>query len=93
LADVTKSNDIASLEAAHSGADLLDSADSLVSESDIGMSEVKVGAAYTGVGHLDENIVRAELSGDSLANWDIAFSAAVDVEGNLAAHFGCDDLL
>lgn len=63
-----------------------------MSKSDIGVSEVKICAANTGVCHLDEDIVGAECSVNSLANGGIALSAAVDVKGNLAAHFGygCD---
>lgn len=93
LADVSKSNDIANLEAAHSGAELLDSSDTLVSESDIGVSEVKVGAANTGVCHLNKDIVGAECSGNGLANWNIALCASIYIERNLAAHFGCDGML
>lgn len=90
LSDVSKSNDIANLEAGDIGAELLDSSNTLVSQSDVGVSEVKICAANTGMCHLDEDIVGAELSVDSLANGDIALSSAVDVKGNLAAHFGCD---
>lgn len=60
-----------------------------MSESNVGVSEVEVGAANAGVGHLKENIIGAKFSGNSLANRGLALSTAVDVEGNLAAHSDC----
>lgn len=87
LTDVSKANDVADLVASHGRADLLDSSDTLMSQSNVGVSEVKVGAANTRVRYLDEDVVRAKLPSDGLADRDIALSAAVGIKGNLCAHF------
>lgn len=93
LANIAKSSDITDLEVLNGRADLLDDSDALVSESNIGVSVVKVGAAEAGVGHLKENIVRAKFSGNSLANGGLALSTAEDFKGNLAAHIDCVDVV
>ena len=64
-----------------------------MSESEIGVSVVKVGAANTRVCNLDEDIVGPELSSDSLANGDLALGSAIGIKGNLSAHFGYGDAM